>query len=204
MDTYNGKKAVGVVIDVVTRWWSTYFMCERLIHLQPALAAVALDNRLPESILLNETDWMTIREVHKLLKQCKDAQELLEGDKYVTLSLLPIAIKAIRAALIRIVGAGEGEGAAQNRVRNLAKRLLFDFRERWKPDNASQYLVWDVITRGCGIQQVGLHRLAAFASVLDPRIKLLKAYSKEDRIKIWAGLHKKVMEHCMLPGGVEL
>ena len=92
--------------------------------------------------------------------------------------------------------------STQNRVRNLAKRLLFDFRERWKQDNASQYLVGDVITRGRGIRQVGLHPLAAFASALDPRTKFLKAYSKEDRIKIWAGLHNKAMEHCLLPGGV--
>ncbi len=195
MDTYNGKKAVGVVIDVVTRWWSTYSMCECLIHLQPALAAMALDNLLPASNLLNETDWMTIREVHKLLKPFKDAQELLEGDKYVTLSLLPIAIKAIRAALIKIVGA-EGEGAAQNRVRNLAKRLLFDFREPWKPDNESQYLVGDVITKEHGIRQVGLHPMAAFASALDPRTKFLLAYSKEDRIKMWVGLQNKAMDHC--------
>ncbi len=101
----------------------------------------------------------------------------------LSLSLLPIAIKAIRAALIMIVGA-EGDGAAQNRVRNLAEPLLFDFFERWKQANASQYLVGDVITRGCGIQQVGLNPLAAFASALDPRTKLLKACSKEDRIKI--------------------
>jgi hypothetical protein len=50
-------------------------------------STLAVDNRLPESILLNEMDWITIREVHKLLKPFKDAQELLEGDKYVTLSL---------------------------------------------------------------------------------------------------------------------
>ena len=43
MDTYDGKQTVGVVVDVVTRWWSTYSMCERLIHLQPALAAMAVD-----------------------------------------------------------------------------------------------------------------------------------------------------------------
>jgi hypothetical protein len=40
-----------------------------------------------------------------LPKPFKDAQELLEGDKYVTITHLPIAIKDIRAALIRIVGA---------------------------------------------------------------------------------------------------
>jgi hypothetical protein len=44
-------------------------------------------------------------QVHKLLKPFKEAQKLLEGDKYVTLSILPIAIKAIRVALINIVGA---------------------------------------------------------------------------------------------------
>ncbi len=99
MDTYNGKQAVGVVIDVVTRWWSTYSMCERLIYLQAALAAMAVDGKLAESIVLNETDWKVIMQVHELLKPFKDAQKLLEGEKYVTRSLLPSAIKAIRNAL---------------------------------------------------------------------------------------------------------
>jgi hypothetical protein len=200
MDTYHGKQAVGMVVDVVTRWWSTYSMCERLIYLQPALAAMAVDNKLPDSILLNETDWKILRQVHGLLKPFKNAQKLLEGDKYVTPSLLPIAIKSIRTALIKIVGA-EGGGEAQNRVKNLAKRLLFDFRERWKPDEVSQYLEGDIVTRGRGNRQVGLHPLAAFASVLDPRTKLLKAYSKDDHFKIWAGLHQNAMQHCQLLGG---
>jgi hypothetical protein len=174
-------------------------MCERLIYLQPALAAMAVDNKLPDYILLNETDWKILRQVHQLLKPFKNAQKLLEGDKYVTLSLLPIAIKSIRTALINIVGA-EGDGEAQNRVKNLAKRLLFYFRERWKPDEASQYLEGEVVTRGRGNRQVGLHPLAAFASALDPRTKLLKAYSKEDRRNIWAGLHQNAMRHCQLQG----
>jgi hypothetical protein len=76
----------------------------------------------------NETDWKVIMQVHELLKPFKDAQKLLEGEKYVTLSLLPSAIKAIRNALIQISEA-QGEGEAQKRVKNLAKRLLHDFRE---------------------------------------------------------------------------
>jgi hypothetical protein len=40
---------------------------------------------------------------------------------------------------------------------------------------------------------------------VDPRTKLLKAYSKVDRKKIWAGLQQKAMDHCLLPrGAVEL
>jgi hypothetical protein len=92
----------------------------------------------------------------------------------------------------------KGGGRAQERVKNLAKRLLFDFHDCWKPDEVSQLLEGGIVTRGHGIQQVGLHPLAAFASALDPRTKQLKAYSKVDCKKLWAGLHQKVMEHCQL------
>jgi hypothetical protein len=96
MDNYSGKQAAGVVVDVVTKWWSTYSMCAWLIHLQPALAAMAVDNKLSDYILLNETDWKMLRQVHKLLEPLKESQELIKGDKYFTLSILPIgAIKAI-------------------------------------------------------------------------------------------------------------
>jgi hypothetical protein len=109
MDTYSGKQAVGLVVDVVTRWWYTYSMCERLIYLQPALAAMAVDNKLPDYIFLNETVWKILRQIHQLLKPFKNAQKLLEGEKYGTLSLLLIAIKSIRMALVKIAGA-EGRG----------------------------------------------------------------------------------------------
>jgi hypothetical protein len=74
MDTYSGKQAVGVVVDVVTRWWSTYSMCECFIHLQPALAAMAVNNKLPDYVFLNVTDWKILRQVHQLLKPFKNAQ----------------------------------------------------------------------------------------------------------------------------------
>jgi hypothetical protein len=171
-----------------------------LLHLQPVLAAMALHKKLPEYILLNKTDWKILRQVHQLLEPIKESQELLKGDKYVTLSILPIAIKAIRTALKEIVDA-KGDGEAHKRVNNLAKWLLFNFRERWKPDEARQFLEGSIVTRGHGIRQVGLHSLAAFASALNPRTKQLKAYSKEDCHKIWPRLHQKAMEHCQLLGG---
>jgi hypothetical protein len=52
LDTYTGKQAVGMV-DVVTRWWSAYSMCERLIYFQPVLVVMAVDNKLPDYILLD-------------------------------------------------------------------------------------------------------------------------------------------------------
>jgi hypothetical protein len=58
-------------------------------------------------------------------------------------------------ALIEIVD-DKGGGEAQKRVKNLAKRLLFDFRERWKPDEACQFQEGGVVTIGHGIRQVVL------------------------------------------------
>jgi hypothetical protein len=55
-------------------------MCKPLIYLHPAFAAMAIDNELADSILLNETVWKIILQVHKLLEPFKEAQKLLEGD----------------------------------------------------------------------------------------------------------------------------
>ena len=115
---------------------------------------MAVDNTLVDLILLNETNWKIVLQVNQLLKPFNEAQKILKDDKYASLSLLP-------AALIQIIGA-QGGGEAQRRVKNLAE--------------ASQYLEGGVVTRGHGSQHVGLHPLAAFASVLDLRTKVLRAY----------------------------
>jgi hypothetical protein len=111
-----------------------------------------LDKEIPECILLNETDWKILRQVHQLREPSKESQELLNGDKYVTLYILPIAIKAIRTALKEIVDA-KRDGKAQKMVNNLAKWFLFDFPEHWKPDEASQFLEEGIYQRS-GIRQV--------------------------------------------------
>jgi hypothetical protein len=48
MESYNGEKAVGMVVEVFTCWRSTYSICHRLIYLQPALAAMAADRKLAD------------------------------------------------------------------------------------------------------------------------------------------------------------
>ncbi len=84
------------------------------------------------------------------LINCLNHESQQLSDKYVILSILPIAIKAIRTALKKIVDASGGvEG--QKGVKNLAKRLLFDFCECWKPDEASQFLEGGILTREGGI-----------------------------------------------------
>jgi hypothetical protein len=39
MNHYIDKAHVGVIVNVVTCWWSTWSMCNRLLHLKNALKA---------------------------------------------------------------------------------------------------------------------------------------------------------------------
>jgi hypothetical protein len=99
MQSYNRKVPVGVVVDVVTRWWSTFSMCERLLVLKQALQSVAVDNQIPAAKILTDTDWEVIELIHKVLKPFKSAQTVLKGEKYTTVSLVPTVIKAIQKEL---------------------------------------------------------------------------------------------------------
>jgi len=85
--------ALTVIQDVVTRWWSTYSMCERLLHLKNILTIMHLygDMRLH----LTEAQWTIVADMTVLLKPFMIAQRLLEGQSYVTISLIPYMIYKI-------------------------------------------------------------------------------------------------------------
>jgi hypothetical protein len=75
------KQKVGRVMrpnqDVVTRWWSTYQMIERLIQLRPYLALLEEEGDL-DCNLSNE-QWNIISNLKFLLQPFMIAQKLLEG-----------------------------------------------------------------------------------------------------------------------------
>ena len=88
----NGKSAVvplGVKADVVTRWWSTHDMIERLLILKDPIKMMtaegklgAKDNKNWESLI--EDDWANLDLIMQLLKPFKEVQENLEGETYLT------------------------------------------------------------------------------------------------------------------------
>jgi hypothetical protein len=96
MDTYKKKTAVKVIVDVITRWWSTYQTVDHILYLKPAFQSLMLDNLLDDEVALTEHDWAVLQEIHELLKPFKTAQELLEGDKYVSISWVPVMVGTIR------------------------------------------------------------------------------------------------------------
>jgi len=91
--------------DVKTQWWSTYTMLECHLELKPAIQDMFLhefqnhelrNKATPlEAFELSKDDFQQLEDIVYVLAPFKVAQEALEGDRYITLSLLPLLIHQI-------------------------------------------------------------------------------------------------------------
>jgi len=68
-------RAVRPIQDVVTRWWSTYSMIERLLRLKIYLAILEEEGDL--TINLTEVQWNIVADLKALLEPFMMAQRLL-------------------------------------------------------------------------------------------------------------------------------
>lgn len=84
-----------MVQDVVTRWWSTYAMLERLLHLKPYFEVMVREQLLLSSASLTSEQWVIVEDVCAILAPFKNVQLTMEGEKYVTISLIPGIISSI-------------------------------------------------------------------------------------------------------------
>ena len=73
-----------LVIDVVTRWSSTFYMVNRFLKPKEPITAITSDLQMPT---LSNMQWKDLKGLSELLKPFRDAVSLLEGEQYVTLSL---------------------------------------------------------------------------------------------------------------------
>ena len=80
---YSGNDPRGVLTDVVTRWWSTLCMCDRILYLRTALNHLPPDAFPPEK-MLQPNDWKNLEMITKVLRPFANVQKFLEGENYVT------------------------------------------------------------------------------------------------------------------------
>lgn len=86
-------RVLGLLLDVRTRWNSTYAMLKRALDLRPAIdmyIALASDAQLKEDGL-TEKEWLLLKDIMNLFKPLFLATVGLSQSKYTSLSLtLPI------------------------------------------------------------------------------------------------------------------
>jgi len=167
-----------VIQDIVTRWWSTYSMLLRLLELKTYVDFVCSNNTTTLTNL-NAAQWKLAEDIKIILHPFMLAQKLLEGEKYVTLSLVPTIIECVRRKLAEAIQVPTNTEYVNSMLQQVSK----SFTANWGTGLAdTQYADHSIV--GPGKRHVGyrvLHMLAAF---LDPRTKELKSFGAGDKTLI--------------------
>lgn len=168
--------AVSVIQDIITRWWSTFSMVERLIRLKPYFAVMEAEGFLNENLTVNQ--WQIIQDIKDLLQPFMAAQMILEGEKYVTLSLVPGIIDQIRRGLQSVIARYETAPRASH-VASLATSMLEALNESFGTmEDGTLWAQRD--GEGFRRRPKGFPTLTLLAVALDPRTKNGPGIGRED------------------------
>lgn len=193
---------VELVEDVATRWWTTYSMLERLYDLRKVISNVGDAFPKVNEKYLTEGQWVLIKGIVQLLKPFMTVQKLLEGDSYVTMSVLPIMIDRLRKIINEAV-----IGKVQNKTNNtysLVDTLIVDdikevgtcmlrkFEERWGDGEEGHIFP----SRGHRNIRVGFPLISLAAAAMDPRTKNLHTLPPLDKAKVWEYVREISVRYC--------
>jgi hypothetical protein len=190
IEEYASSRPKKLIQDVVTRWWSTYASIERALHLQKAIKGLIATSQVTCEVL-SDKEWKALGEIESVLKPLAFFQRVLEGESYVSGSLVPLAVFNIRRQLNDIV---EDEEVTTEGVRKLAKALLDDFDIRFRPNKDDNNLLtysWGAVI-GFRKRYTTVHHYYFAAAFLDPRAKtLLKTFMTSND---WDSLKAKIFD----------
>ena len=162
---YSGQPK-SVLQDVKTRWWSTYRMLKRLRFLREAISHYVVDNPHDSDLdNLTAEEWRLCHQVEITLQTMAFWQQILEGEKYVTGSLVPVAIYTIRQSFLQVIASVGSDPV----VKRLTRFLLNDFDRRYHPTIEGKLTYSKDIGLGYGNRYTAIHPYFFRASYLDPR-----------------------------------
>jgi hypothetical protein len=118
-----------------------------------------------------------------------NGQKLLEGERYVTSSLIPYVITQIRKGLLDITA----NNTLNVGARDQATLMLENFNSHWG-SGAEGTIYQEHETEGDRRRQKGIPRLILFACALDPRTKALHCLSLVDRNIIFKELENYMLQ----------
>jgi hypothetical protein len=170
--------ALSVIQDVCTRWWSTFNMCECLLHLKDVLTIMALEGDLRVS--LSDAQWTIVKDITVLLKPFMIAQKLLEGKSYMTISLIPFMLYKIRSSLQQ----ANIKPLSSEQVVSVSTVMLRKFEEEFG-SGLEQTITTEHLVEGKRRCTVGIPKVVLMAMYLDPRTKSAIGIPNTDRELIW-------------------
>ena len=186
------SKDLKVIQDLSGKWWSTWNMIRRLRQLKNFLAVLVGKEELDAEINLNDEEWKILEEIDQLLEPFMIIQRWIEGQKHVTLSLIPFLITTVRKSLVTAA-----KSSRTIVVRELAESMLSDpvrgMERYWgKGDLNTLYEDTTVDGGNGGNGQKGFPLSTLLAAALDPRTKKLKLIGTDDKKKVWNELRRRM------------
>jgi hypothetical protein len=167
-----------MIQDVVTRWWSTYQMIQRFLSLAIYLDILAGRGLIQQSEMLTTAEMDELKQLERILQPFMAAQQALEGEKYVSNSLMPHVLKMIRSKLFDVETNTEDDG-----VKGMVQKLLRDqtngFNTYWgSGENGTVF--HENETLGYRQRQKGIPKKTLMACFLDPRTKDMSSLENID------------------------
>jgi hypothetical protein len=138
---------------------------------------------------LTDEQWLVIKDTTTLLEPFMCAQRLLEGESYVTVSMIPFIIWKVRKGLVHAIESPH----SSSHIVELATLLNNKFSELWGAGNPGT-VATEHLTEGPRRRPKGIPKLALIASILDPRFKFGAGLSNEDKDSIWTLTREMMME----------
>ena len=164
---YANKKPVGVLQDVKTRWWSTWRFLVRQLRLKPAFQMMVVNETLHADLLPTVDQWNIIQQITDCLRTMAKFQRLLEGEDYVTSSLVVVAVYQIGVSYNKTIL----DPRTRAPVKQLCKKLLKDFNRRYIPEGDGKIRYTGQADIGDRNRYNGVHPYYFIAALLDPRTK---------------------------------
>ena len=187
------KRPLTILQDVRTRWWSTWRMIRRLRFLRPAIGSLIGSGEVDCNNLSDE-QWKILEQIQNALSEASHAQRYLEGEKYVTASLVPRCIHKIRSKYANIL---EDDDVPEP-VRRLVKILLKDLDERWVPIDGKVQFKKEIV-RGAMNRYIHIHPYFFYTAFLDPRMKgdLSVIMTRENYAELEAAILDEMVERAL-------
>ncbi|CAM9216687.1 unnamed protein product, partial [Discosporangium mesarthrocarpum] len=128
----NSKPLKKIPLWCKTRWWSSYNMLTTLLEYRyEVMSTTEPANKRPNGphTVIKDNDWDNAKSMCDMLEPFAQAVEPIEGDKYITLSFIPLLMSGLNAAILQAASnATDQDGAA-----SVASDALFDdHTDRWE------------------------------------------------------------------------
>jgi hypothetical protein len=172
--------------DVPTRWWSSFDMCSTLDRLRGNIESLSQRNIINQN--LTSSEWAIIEILSIILQPFYEVQKMLEGQNYITISMVPCLITMLRENIDQILVEFQG-----GPIHNAAEAMKSKFEEKW--GSGQDGTVFNEHKReGNKRIKKGLTVKTMLSAALDPRTKGMKYFGPKDRELVREELKKQLKE----------